>query len=581
MAAVTLGAEGRREDLDRLSRTSSEHPLDVLVIGGGVVGTAAAFDAATRGLEVGLVEAQDYGQGTSSRSSKLVHGGLRYLQMFDFSLVAEALRERDLLLKRTAPHLVRSLPFVFPLKRPVLDRAFIGAGVALYDALSVRPGRRRAVPLHRHLSRSALRRRFAGLRRTKFTGAVQYFDAQVDDARLVMMLARSARTQGAALAPRAEVVDYLRDSSAEPDRVTGVRARDLETGKDLEIRAREVVLATGVWTEQLQDLASSASGLTVQASKGIHISVPADRISASGHVGVITQTEKSVLFIIPQDGYWEIGTTDTPWDESVAAPAPTVDDIDYLLEHANAVLESALTRDDVIGTWAGLRPLLQPGEADDGSSTKTSREHAVTRIAPGLSATAGGKLTTYRSMAEDVVDFAIAGTFRHRDSLTASLPLVGGQGYGEWEARADEIAQRYELDPDRVQRLLRRYGALLGEVLELIDDRPDLGRPLEDAPAYLRAEAVYAARAEGALHLEDVLERRTRLVHEVRDRGTAVSEEVAGLIAPELGWSDERIAQEVAAYRGRVEALRTAEASGSDAESAAAVAEAPHASDPT
>ncbi|WP_460689409.1 glycerol-3-phosphate dehydrogenase/oxidase [Nesterenkonia suensis] len=565
-----------------MAATSPEEPLDILVVGGGVVGAAAAFDAATRGLRVGLVESQDLAQGTSSRSSKLVHGGLRYLQMLDFKLVAEALRERDLLLKHTAPHLVRALPFVFPFEKRVLDRAFIGSGVSLYDAMSMRPGEKRPVPFHRHLSRSRLRQRFAGLDHDKFVGALEYYDAQVDDARLVMTLARSAHSLDARIATRTEVIDYLRaeapegagssQADAEGAPVQGVAVRDKETGERLEIHARETVLAAGVWTGRQQEAAEVSSGLKVLASKGIHITVPKDRIAADDHVGVITQTEKSVLFIIPMGDYWSIGTTDTAWHENIDAPAPTSEDIDYVLEHANAVLETDLSRADVIGTWAGLRPLLQPMATDESKSSKVSREHTVMQLSPGLSAVAGGKLTTYRVMAEDAVSFALGERQVHRESLTHAMPLLGAQGYSEWESRAPEIGRDYGWSDETVDRLLNRYGSLLSELLALVDEDASLGQEVPAAGGHLRVEFVYAARAEGALHMEDLLERRTRVFHEVQDRGLEAMETVISLVSPILGWDEAAIDRERKAFTGVVEAQLAAERSGSDAEAAALVA---------
>ena len=580
MKAQPLNPAARSEALEAFEGTSPEDPLDLLVVGGGVVGAAAAFDAATRGLRVGLVEARDLAQGTSSRSSKLVHGGLRYLQMLDFKLVAEALRERNLLLTHTAPHLVRGLPFVFPFEKHLVDRAFIGSGVSLYDALSYTSSRRGLrtaeegvrIPFHRHLSRKALQERFGGLDRKKFVGALEYFDAQVDDARLVLTLARSAHSLGAKVAVRAEVMDYLHGEAPEGGEapVLGAVVRDRESGRSIEVHAKETIMAAGVWTDEQEEMAGTGETLKVLASKGIHITVPKERITAEGHVGVITQTEKSVLFIIPMGRYWSIGTTDTAWHEPVDVPAPTSTDIDYVLEHVNAVLESDLGREDVIGTWAGLRPLLQPVDADGESSSKVSREHTVTRLAPGLSAVAGGKLTTYRSMAEDAVDFSIAGRFRDRRSLTDRLPLLGGQGYGEWSGRAEQVAVRHSLSAETVDRLLNRYGSLLGELLELIDQRPDLGEEVTGGAGYLRAEYVYAARFEGAVHLEDLLERRTRLFHEISDRGMGAADEVIGLVAEDLGWDEDRAVHEKRAYTSYVEAHLAAEASATDAEAARA-----------
>ena len=568
LRTVPLSAATREDHLARLRATSPEAPLDILVVGGGSTGVGAAFDAATRGLDVGIVEARDWASGTSSRSSRLMHGGLRYLEMLDVKLVYEALRERDLLLTQTAPHLVRPLRFVFPFFHKVIDRGFIGAGVTMYDAMQSL-GRRRAMGAHRHLSRRSMAATFPSLDDEKIVGAVEYADAQFDDARLAMMLVRSAVDHGAVAANYTAVTGYLRGDDG---RVQGVRVREETSGEEFDVHARAVILAGGVWTQEQQELAGADGGLEVLASKGAHITVPRDRIRADAATGVITKTEKSVLFLIPWDEYWVIGTTDTPWAEDVAHPAATADDIDYILEHANAVLKEDLTRDDVVATYAGLRPLLQPVTGSDGGSTKISREHTVTEVAPGLTAVAGGKWTTYRAMAEDVVDFVVRETHQTRPSLTEHIPVLGGLGYSEIEAEADRIAADYGLDEARVDRLLFRYGTVLRHVLDLIDADPSLSVPLAEAPRYLRAEIVYAARAEGVVHLDDVIERRTRLSTEVRDRGVAAAEEIASLVAPELGWDEERIAGEIRAYKDLVAARLRGETAHDDVTAAAALA---------
>ena len=386
-----------------LQAMSDDRGLDILVIGGGVTGAGIALDAATRGLRVGVVDAQDWSSGTSSRSSKLVHGGLRYLQMLDFKLVSEALGERGLLIDKLAPHLVRPVPFLYPLHK-WYERPYVGAGIALYDALATFGTRNRAVPVHRHVSRTGVQKIFPGIKPTVCRGAVRYYDGQVDDARLVIALIRTATQLGAYAASRTEVVRMLTD---EDGRVAGAVLKDLETGEELPVRADTVISATGVWTEETQHLATENSGLQVLASKGIHIVVPRERIA--GESGIILQTEKSVLFIIPWSRYWVIGTTDTAYHGDLAHPVANEADIDYVLAHANEILADPLRREDVIGTWAGLRPLLQPGTkgGKQSSSSKVSREHTVTQVAPGLVSIAGGKLTTYRVMAEDAVDFTI------------------------------------------------------------------------------------------------------------------------------------------------------------------------------
>ena len=363
--------------------------FDVLVVGGGVTGTGAALDAATRGLSVALIEARDYAAGASSKSSKLIHGGLRYLEMLDFGLVREALTERGLLLTRLAPHLVKPVSFLWPLTHRLWERPYVGAGMVLYDTM----GGRRAVPRARHLSRTGALRLAPALRRDAFVGAVQFYDAQEDDARMVACLARTAAGYGAAMATRIRMEHML----SRAGRVTGVRARDLARGTDLEISARHVVLAAGAWTG-----AATGQDLRVRPSKGVHIVVPRDRITMG--TGLLTRTEKSVLFVIPWGGHWLIGDTDTEWPYDPASPAASRADIDYLLAKTNRMLARPLTAVDIEGVFAGLRPLV--AARGSGDTTRLSREHTIDSSVPGLSVIAGGKYTTYRVMARDLIDAA-------------------------------------------------------------------------------------------------------------------------------------------------------------------------------
>ncbi len=534
--------------------------VDVLVIGGGITGAGIALDATTRGLRTAIVEAQDWSAGTSSRSSRLVHGGLRYLYNLDFKLVAESLKERGLLLDRLAPHLVRPQPLLWPLKQRVVERAYSAVGVGLYDALAVIGNRRKIVPFQQHLSREAAIAMFPDVRSESLIGAIRFYDARVDDARLVITLVRTAARYGALPASRTEVVDLLRDGAG---RVTGALVLDQETGTEAAIRAEVVINATGAWTEKTQALAETEAGLRVLASKGAHIAVPRSRIQ--GSTGMFLRTEKSVLFIVPWPEFWLIGTTDTPWEEDLVHPVATAKDIDYLLDHANAVLSSNLTRDDVIGTWAGLRPLLQPGTKDRSATAKISREHTVTRVADGLISIAGGKLTTYRVMAEDAVDFALGARAAILPSVTDRTPLVGATGLAALERLAPRIAARYGWTEARMEHLLSRYGSALDEVLALLEEDRGLAEPLAAAPSYLRAEVAYAVTHEGALHLEDVLRHRVRLAFETRDRGLAAAPEIIGIMAPLLGWSDLQRARELESYRLAAEARDEAERADSDA----------------
>ncbi|HTN57835.1 MAG TPA: glycerol-3-phosphate dehydrogenase/oxidase [Protaetiibacter sp.] len=533
-----------------------EQQLDVLVVGGGIVGAGTALEAVTRGLSTGIVEARDWASGTSSRSSKLVHGGIRYLEQLDFRLVREALIERGLLLQRIAPHLVKPVKFLYPVTVPLVERAYIGAGMTLYDLFSWTGGREPGVPHHRHLTKRQLAKAAPDLRPDAFRGGLVYYDAQVDDARYVASLVRTAAEYGARAASRVKVEGLLREGA----RVVGVEAVDRETGERFEIRAREVVSATGVWTDELQTMAG-VRPFRVRASKGVHLVVPRDRIR--GTLGLLLRTEKSVLFLIPWGRHWLIGTTDTDWDLDLAHPAATAADIDYLLEHVNSVLATPLTRDDVEGVYAGLRPLLA-GESDE--TSKLSREHIVATPVPGFVAVAGGKLTTYRVMAKDTVDAVTRGIERPTPpSVTEHIGLTGAEGYPAAWNRRGRIARKHRMTPAAVGHLLNRYGTHAREVLALIDERPELGELLPGSEDYLAAEVVYAVTHEGALHLDDVLARRTRMSIEAWDRGVSAAPVAALLMGGVLDWDDARVQLEVSRYLERVQAERASQLEPDDA----------------
>jgi glycerol-3-phosphate dehydrogenase len=506
---------------------------------------------------VGLLEARDWASGTSSRSSKLIHGGLRYLEQFAFPLVSEALSERARLVQTIAPHLVTPLPFLLPLTRPVYQRAYFGAGVALYDLLGAAKRSGRGVPTHRHLSRKATLAAFPGLRPDVVRGAIRYWDAQVDDARHTLAVVRTAAGYGARVLSSARVVGLLRDG----DRVVGVRVADLTDGTSFSVRARSVIAATGVWSDDIGEmLGTSAPDLKVRASKGVHLVVPrsaidgADVEGAGGtRSGLILRTPTSVLFVIPWGEQWILGTTDTPWKLDRDHPAASSADIAYLLDQVNRVLIRPVTADQILGVYAGLRPLLA-GESDE--TSRLSREHAVVTPVPGLVLVAGGKYTTYRVMAEDAVDAAVAEFAAVPESRTARLPLVGAQRWTDVRESAAELAAASGLPEETVARLLRRHGDQVGEVLDLARAEPELARPLDGAPGYLAAEVVHAVRAEGALHLDDVLTRRTRVSIQTSHRGVESAGQVAALMARELGWDEERTAREVRHYEARVDAER-------------------------
>lgn len=537
-----LGPAERAEAIESL--TSKE--LDVLVVGGGVVGAGAALDAATRGLRVGLLEARDFASGTSSRSSKLIHGGIRYLEQLDFRLVREALVERGLLLQRLAPHLVKPVRFLYPLTRPVIERLYVGAGMLLYDLFSFTGGRSPGVPHHRHLSRRQVLKAMPSLSGRGLVGGISYYDAQVDDARFVASVARTASFYGAHVANRVRVEGFLKVG----ERVVGVHARDLVTGEAFEVKARQVVNVTGVWTDDTQAMVGERGQFKVRASKGVHLVVPRDRFHSK--LGLLLRTEKSVLFVIPWGRHWLIGTTDTKWDLDKAHPAATAADIDYLLNHVNDVLAVPLTREDVEGVFAGLRPLLA-GESDE--TSKLSREHIVAHAVPGLVVVAGGKFTTYRVMAKDAIDEAVAALDGDvPPSITHDIALLGAEGYrAAWNKRG-KIARAFAVHRVRVEHLLNRYGTLTDELLDLIRTRPELTASLPGADDYIQAEIVYATTHEGALHLDDVLVRRTRISIEAWDRGAEAAPVAARLMGEVLGWSPQQIQREISVYLRHVEA---------------------------
>jgi len=513
-----------------------------VVIGAGVVGAGCALDAATRGLKVALVEARDFAAGTSSRSSKMFHGGLRYLEQLEFGLVREALHERELSLTTLAPHLVKPLPFLYPLTRRWWERPYVASGIFLYDQL----GGAKSVPAQRHLTRAGALRLCPGLKRSALIGGIRYYDTVVDDARHTLTVARTAGHYGAVIRTSSQVVALLREG----DRVTGVRVRDSENGDVTEVQGHVVVNATGVWTDEIQALSRQRGRFHVRASKGVHIVVPRDRIVSEA--AIILRTEKSVLFVIPWGTHWIIGTTDTDWNLDLAHPAATKADIDYILTHVNTALARPLTHADIEGVYAGLRPLLA-GENDD--TSKLSREHAVAVPAPGLVAIAGGKYTTYRVMAADAIDAAAEYIpTRVAPSITEKVPLLGADGYFALVNQTEHVGAAEGLHPYRVRHLLDRYGSLIHDVLAVANGQPDLLDPIAEAPTYLKVEVAYAAVAEGALHLEDVLARRTRIAIEYAHRGVNCAREVAEVMAAVLGWDNDYVDREVANYTARVEA---------------------------
>jgi glycerol-3-phosphate dehydrogenase len=534
--------------------------FDLLVVGGGITGAGVALDAATRGLRTALVEAGDFAEGTSSRSSRLIHGGLRYLETGDFRLVFEALAERRRLLE-LASHLVRPLPFLFPLYRsgPVPFRK-LQAGMWLYDLLSLFRGVRR----HRMLRHRAVLAAEPRLLREGLVGGAEYFDASVDDARLTLAVARGAHHAGAAVVPHAAVTGFVRDAEGT---VRGVRLRDALTGEEFEARADVVVNATGPWSDELRRLADPAAVPRLRPTKGVHVVLERERVGNAGALIFPSPVDGRTMFVLPWGDFTYVGTTDTDYSGPPADADATEWDVEYLLRSANALFPDArLEPADVLSTWTGVRPLLAPPADGEGvSEGATSREHEIWRDPGGLVTVAGGKLTTYRVMAAQTVDFAVKQLRRERpvdavDSITAELHLPGApiEPWESFAARFGRAAEEAGLDAAAAEHLARAYGEDGGEVLAAVRAEPALGEPLLPGLPYLWAEIPHVTGREMALTLEDVLRRRLHVFYEARDGGLSVARSVAERMAavPGLGWDAAEVGRQVDAYRAAVAATR-------------------------
>lgn len=539
MFLPNLNPEQRESALTSLGSES----FDVLVIGGGVNGVGAALDAATRGLKVALIESQDIAAGTSSRSSKLIHGGLRYLEQYDFKLVREALHERELLVSTLCPHLVKPVGFLFPLTEKFKERTYVGAGLALYDALR---GFQRALPWHKHLSQKQINEIAPSLRPDIILGAIKYFDAQVDDARHTLSVARTAARHGAVIATRVSAESLIQEGKS----VTGVVAKDLVSGKTISIKAAVTVMCAGIWSDELHSKFDLKAGYDVTMSKGVHIVLPGSAIKSEA--GIILKTPVSVLFIIPWADKWIVGTTDTPYTGDRTEPFASREDVQYIVDQANRVLTPQINVDEIIGVYAGLRPLVSNNK--NSVTTKLSREHTVDRPAPGFVSIAGGKYTTYRIMGRDVIDLAVNELRKITpESVTDKLPLVGADGYFALVQQVDRIALESGLSVETVTHLLNRYGSMINEILELVKETPSLAKKLAADLPYIKAEIYYAASHEGARSVDDVISRRTRIAFEAPNYGVELTEAIAEIIAPVLGWSAKERKASVAAYESLVE----------------------------
>ena len=515
-----------------------ESEFDILVIGGGINGVGIALDAASRGLSVALVESGDFASGTSSKSSKLIHGGLRYLEQYDFRLVREALYERELMVTTLSPHLVKPVSFLYPLHEKLIERTYVGAGMALYDALR---GFKRALPWHKHLTQKKVSEIAPSLRLDVITGGFQYFDAQVDDARHTMSIARTAAKYGAVITTRTRCEEVIKNGK----RVVGAKIRDLISDEVIEVRAKATIMASGVWSDQLHEKFGLKAGYSVRMSKGSHILVPKSAINSQS--GVIIKTDLSVLFIIPWGEQWIVGTTDTDYQESKEEPLASSDDVSYIINQANRVLEPKLRRDQVIGVFAGLRPLVSTDP--DSPTTKLSREHVVDSPTPGFVSIAGGKYTTYRVMAEDAVDEAVNHLRRIvPDSTTENLAIIGAEGYSVLINKIPKLATEYGLAEETIRHLLDRYGSLFEEVLAQAKDDSTLLEPLIEGLPYIKAEALYAITHEAALSIDDLLSRRTRIAFEASDSGLSITSYLGELLGKYAGLEKKEIAKSINEY---------------------------------
>lgn len=538
-----LGTFDRARSLDALGDTT----FDVLVIGGGITGAGVALDAASRGLRTALVERDDFASGTSSKSSKLVHGGLRYLQNGDVRLVYEALRERERL-RRNAPHLVQLLPFLIPifskdgLINSKIARA-LGSAMWMYDLT----GGARIGKLHKRLKKGAAVAHMPTLPEERLAGAYLYYDAAADDARLTLALARTAALDhGAVVVNHTEVVELRHDADGR-----AIGAVVTADGRRIQVSARSIVNAAGVWSDDVRALDEGHHPGTIRPAKGIHITVPWDKVRNDIAVVVPVPKDKRSVFVVPWlpngDGTFQltyIGTTDTDYEGSLDDPQCTPDDVAYLLRAINLSVRDPLSEADVVGTWAGLRPLVKA--ATTGRTADLSRRHKVSVSDSGVVTVTGGKLTTYREMAEDAVD--------------AALPLLDGAPRAARRCRTRSLRLRGAdaTDITASEHLTSRYGSEARTIGAMVDTDPSLGAPLVEGLPYLRAEAIYAVRHEMARSVDDVLARRTRARLQARDASAAAAAEVAALIGPELGWTPEEQARQAGAYVALVAAERAA-----------------------
>jgi glycerol-3-phosphate dehydrogenase len=529
---------------------ATDAELDVLVIGAGATGAGVALDAASRGLTVAVLDMGDLASGTSSKSSKLVHGGLRYLENYDFALVREGVVERQLLL-RLAPHLVRPMDFVLPVWSDTARRRLLGVGLTTYDvfAAAALGGRLRDVRRHERVSAEEAIERAPALARSGLDYAYVYGDCATDDVRLVLTVLQEARRFGALALTYSQVTGVLWDG----DRVAGCAVLDRLDGSAYSLRARHIVNATGVWADRLLGLVEPGRATTLQPSKGVHVVVPRDRLPLERASVLLPskQGDARAMFAIPWGPQTILGTTDTLYDGPLDDLGLDEKDLEYVLAAGNAVFDASLVPDDVVGAWAGVRPLLRAERGE--APSDLSRRHSLSEGTGGVITITGGKLTTYRRMAKDVVDLVVGRDGRRARCRTAQIPLGGGVSYDALRAETASMAAALGVGDDTAVALVRSHGSQAAAVLRLVASDPALGERISPAAPDLMAQVVHAARHEGAATVEDVLARRTRLSVRARDAAIPAASAVAAVLAAELGRAPAWIGAQVREY---VDAVR-------------------------
>ncbi|MFN2586593.1 MAG: glycerol-3-phosphate dehydrogenase/oxidase [Actinomycetota bacterium] len=533
------GLGDRTRALERLA--GAHEPLDLLVVGGGITGAGIALDAASRGLGVGLVERGDFASGTSSRSSKLVHGGLRYLEQGEFALTREASVERDLL-RRLAPHLVEPIPFVLPVSDR-WNRAKFGAGLWAYDALASFKN----LKVHRHLDAAETERLVPAIPQGKVRGGYLFYDCKTDDVRMVIAVLVAARRYGAVAANYAAV-----ESLEGGENGCRAQVRDCVSGTSFEVAARQIVVAAGVWGDRLEAMSSPEATPRLRPSKGVHLVFRKEALPTADAAAFIPDAERRrMLFVIPWHDAVLVGTTDTAYDGDLDAPRVEPEDRDYCLAAVNSIFHVTLGPRDIAGAYAGLRPLVA---ARAGATADLSRRHAVYSIAPGITGITGGKLTTWRRMAKDVVD-GVAGELGVGVKAKTQWIRLGSSDVSRLTAAVTRRAARLGILGPQTGNLVRFYGDRALEVLD-VAERGDLAGPLAPGALPLAAEAAYCARSEMVVHLDDLLARRTRLAITDPAAGTGTGSRATEILADALGWDAPAASAEVGRHRELVERER-------------------------